>query len=131
MSEFAAQESSSSEEDYDVCAELTRQLIMGRGRAMKINQPISAAPGLRSSTRNPLRSRSSAAAAGASSSSCSFVEIDEDCAQSSFVEIAPKVEIDESQPTITAQITMADGSTRVWNFSELSVDVRKLEKKYN
>ncbi len=114
MSEFAAQESSSSEEDYDVCAELTRQLIMGRGRAMKINQPISAAPGLRTSTRNPLQSRSSAAAAGASSSSsCSFVEIDEDCAQSSFVEIAPKVEIDESQPTITAQITMADGSTRV------------------
>ena len=39
---------------------------------------------------------SSAAAAGASSSSA-----------------APKVEIDESQPTITAQITMADGSTRV------------------
>ena len=112
MSEFAAQESSSSEEDYDVCAELTRQLIMGRGRAKKINQPISAAPGLRSSTRNPLRSRSSAAAAGASSSSA-----------------APKVEIDESQPTITAQITMADGSTRVWNFLELSVDVRKLEKK--
>jgi hypothetical protein len=26
---------------------------------------------------------------------------------------------------------MADGSTRVWNFLELSVDVRKLEKKYN
>ena len=105
MSEFAAQESSSSEEDYDVCTELTRQLI---------NQPISAAPGLRSSTRNPLRSRSSAAAAGASSSSA-----------------APKVEIDESQPTITVQITMADGSTRVWNFLELSVDVRKLEKKDN
>ena len=39
---------------------------------------------------------SSAAAAGASSSSA-----------------APKVEIDESQPTITVQITMADGSTRV------------------
>ena len=79
MSEFAAQESSSSEEDYDTMEELVIQLIMGRRRAKKINQAISGAPGLRSSTRNPLRSRSSAAAAGASSSSA-----------------APKVEIDDN-----------------------------------
>ena len=45
ISEFAAPESSSTEEDYDACSELIIQLIQGRGRASPRMQPISGTPG--------------------------------------------------------------------------------------